>query len=389
MSMAQAIPHLSVGHERTPLFVFAGGGTGGHLYPALAIANALRARLGAIRVVFFGTERLIDAKVLTYAGESLVPQGVKPLTFRPWRWPAFLGAWRASIQRCRAHFATHRPAMVIGTGGYASAPAVRVAARRGIPTALLNPDVVPGKANRWLANCVECIFAQFAETKEHFTDPSLVEVTGCPVRPGFRDATRPEGIARFRLDPALNTLLITGASLGARSINRACVNLAPSLATLDGWQILHLTGASDEAEVRAAYARARVHAQVLAYTEHMPEAMAAADLVVARAGASTIAEVLAAAVPAILLPYPYHRDKHQLAHAELLEQHGAALTCIDAIDPERTADGLWASLCLLVSNDERRAHMRRSARALDHPDAAEAIARRIEEISGCRAGAAA
>ncbi|HRX86583.1 MAG TPA: UDP-N-acetylglucosamine--N-acetylmuramyl-(pentapeptide) pyrophosphoryl-undecaprenol N-acetylglucosamine transferase [Phycisphaerae bacterium] len=368
-----------------PLFVFAGGGTGGHLYPALAVAQALRARLKSVRVVFFGTERAIDAQVLAHAGESLVPQGVRPLTLRPWRMPGFLRAWREAVQRCRTYFATHRPAMVIGTGGFASAPAIRVAAHRGIPTALMNPDLVPGKANRYLARSVECIFAQFEETRRHFPTGTWVEAAGCPVRPAFRTAIRAASYPVFELDPNKKTLLVTGASLGARSVNAACVQLAPALAEQADWQVLHLAGREDVEHVRAAYAAAGVAARVLAYTEQMPAAMAVADLMVARAGASTIAEILAAAVPAVLLPYPHHRDRHQLAHALLLERHGVAITCLDAAEGEKTAETLRGPLTALMANEGRRAQMRLAARALDHPNAAERIARRVLELAGCPA----
>lgn len=369
----------------TPLFVFAGGGTGGHLYPALSVAQALRARLESVRIVFFGTERAIDAQVLAHAGEALVPQGVRPLTLRPWRMPGFLSAWRKATRRCREYFTTHRPAVVIGTGGFASAPAVRVAARWGIPTAMMNPDLIPGKANRLLARSVECVFAQFEETRAHFPAGAWIEAAGCPVRPAFRTAGRAEGYAAFKLDSARRTLLVTGASLGARSLNAACIELAPQLARHADWQVLHLAGRDDVEAVRQAYAAAGVSACVLAYTEQMPQAMAVADLMIGRAGASTIAEILAAAVPAVLLPYPHHRDKHQLAHALLLERHGAAITCLDAIDGARTAETLAGPLAALMSDDDRRQRMRLAARALDRPDAAERIAGRILELAHCRA----
>jgi len=368
-----------------PLFVFAGGGTGGHLYPALAVVQALRTQLGAVRIVFFGTQRSIDAQVLAHAGETLVPQGVQPLPMTPWKVPGFLRSWRLAVGRCRAHFATHRPAMVIGTGGFASGPAVRVAARRGIPTALMNPDLVPGRANRYLVRSVECIFAQFAESAKYFPGGAPVEATGCPVRPAFRTAKRAEGQRIFNLDPARRTLLVTGASLGAHTINAALTQLARRLALQAEWQVLHLAGRDDVDAVRAAYAQAGVPSCVLAYTERMPEAMAAADLLVSRAGASTIAEILAASVPSVLLPYPHHRDQHQLRHAQWLAERGAAMTCIDAVEEMATADALWRCLSELMSDHGRRERMRQAARELDRPDAAERIAARIVELAGCHA----
>jgi UDP-N-acetylglucosamine:LPS N-acetylglucosamine transferase len=179
-----------------------GGGTAGHLYPALAVADVLRRRWPRMPLVFFGSGRAIDAVVLEPQGAELIRQPVRPVAREPWRWPGFLRAWRASTRMCRTRFAQVRPDIVVGSGGYAGGPAIAVAARMGIPTMLLNPDLVPGKANRWLANRVDRICVQFAESRRHFHAEAPLAVTGCPVRPVFGQATRADGIARFGLDPA-------------------------------------------------------------------------------------------------------------------------------------------------------------------------------------------
>jgi UDP-N-acetylglucosamine--N-acetylmuramyl-(pentapeptide) pyrophosphoryl-undecaprenol N-acetylglucosamine transferase len=360
-----------------PLIVFAGGGTAGHLYPALSVAAALRTIRPEARFVFFGTRRPIDAQVLEANGEELVPQDVRPLPMRPWKWPAFLSAWREARRHCRAHFRLHQPAVVAGTGGFASAPAVVEAARMGVPTALFNPDLVPGKANRMLASRATVVFVQWPESARYFGGKAALEALGCPVRADFSTATRAGGVQRFNLDPARRTLLVTGASLGAHSINSAMVCLAAFMAEHKDWQVLHLTGRSDCSAVEAAYRIANVKATVLEYTEHMAEAMAAADLIVSRAGASSLAEITALGKPSVLIPYPHHRDQHQLAQAELLEARGAARVCREEGSVAQTAGSLRAILAELFRQPDAIVRMAASASRCGTPNAAEKIARRL------------
>ncbi len=366
------------------LIVFAGGGTGGHLYPALAVAAALRQLQPGVRLAFSATDRPIDRQILAEYRETLVPQPVRPFPTRPWRWPGFVSAWRASTRSCRRGFAAQRPAAVIGTGGFASGPAVATAARLGIATALLNPDLVPGRANRWLAGRVDCVFAQWPESVAYFPEHTRVEATGCPTRPAFAAASRAAGLARFGLDEHRRTLLVTGASLGAHSINQAMMRLAPELAAIAGWQVLHLTGPADEPAMRQAYRDAGVSAVVAAYTEHMADAMAAADLVVARAGASTLAELTAIGRPAILAPYPHHRDQHQFMQARLLVERGAARVCLDQADVMQTAALLRESLIELMTQEATRRLMQQRAAEAGAPHAADAVARGILALVAAR-----
>ena len=379
-------------------FVFAGGGTGGHLFPALAVVDELRALAagtsdaeGATRhgidVSFLCTPRPIDAQVLGAAQIEAIRQPVKPFTVRPWRWPAFWSAWRASLAHCRTLFRARRPAAVVGAGGYASGPAVRVALDEGIPTFLLNPDAIPGRANRYLAGhkAMAGIFAQWEVTRKHLPASAPVAVTGCPVRRAFHEADgrdRGELLRSFELDPDRRVLLVTGASQGARTINEAMIALAETL-DWDGWQILHLAGQADVERVSAAYGQAfrRRHgtARVLAFTDRMGEAMAAADLVISRAGASTLAELLVLGKPSILLPYPYHRDHHQRRNAEVLAEAGAAVLIDDAREVPLNRVRLEAALGPLLKDDAQRDAMARSARSLAQPESGRRIAQRLLE----------
>jgi UDP-N-acetylglucosamine--N-acetylmuramyl-(pentapeptide) pyrophosphoryl-undecaprenol N-acetylglucosamine transferase len=261
---------------------------------------------------------------------------------------------------------------------------MREAARAGIPTALLNPDALPGRANRFLARSVDLIFAQWAETAEHLPRSAEVVVAGCPVRPEFNSAVRAKGIERFGLDPDRKTLLVTGASQGARTINEAVLANVELLDSHTDWQVLHLTGERDYEEVRDVYGRRSLRAAVLVFTEHMAEALAAADLVIARAGASFLAEITAMGRAAILMPYPFHRDKHQFANARCLVRASAARIVHDHADAAINGPALREVLSQLLSDDAAREAMAAAARRMGRGNAAGEIADRILALSAAR-----
>ena len=360
--------------ESAPLIVFAGGGTGGHLYPALAVADELRRTKPDFQFVFYGSQRAIDQKILSARNCTLVQQSLRPLSAKPWHWWGILASINRARQHCRKAFLGHRPLAVVGTGGLASVPAVLEAARMGIPTALINPDVIPGKANKFLAGRVDVVFAQFAESVAHLSRRARVAVTGCPVRPEFLSTRRENAIIRFELDPHRKTLLVTGASQGARTINDAVLANADFLADRVDWQVLHLTGEGDYERVRAAYQGTGVRAVVLTYTEHRSDALVAADLVVSRAGASTLAELTAVGRASILFPYPFHRDNHQAVNAASLVRANAAIMVKDERDAMTNGPALRGVLNSLLPDASRIAGMSAAARQLGHPQAATEMA---------------
>lgn len=370
---------------RTAWFVFAGGGTGGHLFPALAVVERLRACGVPADTSFFCTNRPMDRDILGEAGIDARPLEVRPWSTRPWQWPAFWKHWRASVRACMTAFETRRPAVVMGAGGYASGPPLAAALRMGIPAFLFNPDALPGRANRYFAKRrgLNGIFAQWPVSREHLPPGAPVVVTGCPVRSVFRAAipSRERALAAWGLDPDRRTVLVTGASQGARTINEAMMRLGGLIAS-HGWQVLHLSGQADQGRVAAAYAEARTPAQVHAFTDRMAEAMAACDLIVSRAGASTLAEVLAMGKPSVLLPYPFHRDRHQSHNARVLVEGGAAVMIDDRKDASANARELKAVLGSLMADDARRERMSAAARSLDRPGAADDIAGHLCRTAG-------
>jgi UDP-N-acetylglucosamine--N-acetylmuramyl-(pentapeptide) pyrophosphoryl-undecaprenol N-acetylglucosamine transferase len=366
-----------------PWLVLAGGGTGGHLYPGLAVAEAMRHTSPGLRVTLFGTLRPIDQQVADAWKCELVRQPIQPFPRQPWRWPAFLKNWRQSLRMAKERFAESPPSFVLGLGGFGAVPSLMAAHKAGVPTALFNPDAQPGRANRFLTRYVDEVFVQWPVTARQFIGiRATVRITGCPVRRRIVEASREEGVSAFGLDSDKFTLLITGASQGAHSINQTCVRLARFFSETKEWQLLHLTGPTDLEDVRSAYKAHRVSAHVAAYTEQMPDALAAADLVISRAGASTLGELTVRGLPSILLPYPYDRRRHQSANAQVLSHEHAALIVEDQCNPERNAGPLREALYDVMRSEERRRRMGQAALALGRTDAAERIAERLLDLAG-------
>jgi len=366
------------------VYVFAGGGTGGHLFPGLAVAEALRRRDPQARIVFLTTDRGLDRRILEPTGFEQVPQPVRPFRMSPWHWPAFWRCWRSSRRLVVDLLDRYRPRAVLGLGGFAAGPPVVAARRAGLRTAILNPDVIPGRANRFLARRADLVVLEADETRHRFPEGTPCVVWGCPVREAFRRVRREDGCRRFGLDPRRKVLLVTGASQGARTINRVMWCAWPEFARRHhGWQLLHLTGPADESDTRRTYEAAGTAARVLAFTPAMADAMAAADVVLCRAGASTLAELATVGRPAILMPYPFHRDRHQHANARRLVDAGAAIMLEDHRDAEQDLPQVLDALERLADDNRRRA-MARAAADLAHPDAAERIATWMARA--CRSG---
>lgn len=369
------------GPAEAPVVAFAGGGSGGHLYPALSVANVMQDAYPGLRFVFFASQRPIDARVLQGANMRLVPQPVRPVRMQPWHWPGIGSSWRQSSRICRTVFEELRPAVVFASGGFASVPPVGVARRMGVPVALFNPDAIPGRASHYLAGKADRIFVQWPTTVERFRGSTPVRVTGCPVRAGFFTASRDAGLRCFRLDSSRKTLLVTGASQGARAVNDMILASHTELGSIPDWQILHLTGERDYERVAAAHNASGLAGRVLAYTDEMPAALAVADLVVARAGASSLAELTAAGRPSILVPYPHHRDRHQIANAEQLAHAGAARIVEET--GTASADSAFVDALLTLMKDQaQRERMGKAAARLGKPDAAEVLSRALLDLAG-------
>jgi UDP-N-acetylglucosamine--N-acetylmuramyl-(pentapeptide) pyrophosphoryl-undecaprenol N-acetylglucosamine transferase len=349
---------------RQTRIVLAGGGTGGHLYPALAVADELRRRHPRAAIGFVGARRGLERRLVPAAGyplRTLPLSGLKGASLVD-KLRAGLAAGRAVVS-CARWMRRERPDLVIGVGGYASGPAVLAALLIGVRTMVMEQNHFPGATNRWLAPRVDAVCVPSEAARERIGGKSVV--TGNPVRSEFFEIGEPAASDSVGL-------LVFGGSRGARSINRAvCAALAEFARARPTLRLVHQTGDEDEDEVRAAYATHDGPHEVRAFFDDMPQRLAWADVVVCRAGASTISELCAAGRPAVLVPYPHAADDHQRHNAETLVGAGAALILDDG---ELSGAKLSAMVVDLAGDETRRRAMGRAARRMARPDAAARIA---------------
>jgi UDP-N-acetylglucosamine--N-acetylmuramyl-(pentapeptide) pyrophosphoryl-undecaprenol N-acetylglucosamine transferase len=351
--------------------LIAGGGTGGHLFPGIAIARELLRRRPDARITFVGTAHGIEARAVPREGfeldtiRSLGLKGksaaalFKGVTTLP------LSMWDASRVIGR-----RQPQLVIGVGGYSSGPVVLLAAMRGIPTLLHEQNAQPGLTNRWLAKVVTTAAVTFESTVPVFGAKAFV--SGNPVRPAFLHTHDEPGGAR--------KVLVFGGSQGAHAINMAMVEAAPYLARATArLSITHQTGERDVQLVQGGYRAAGLDVRVEPFIQQMDEEMKSANVIVSRAGSTTLAEIAASGRAAVLIPLPTATDDHQRKNAQTLAAAGAA----ELLDQrELNGERLAGRILALLDDDERRAGMARAVRAFARPDAAQVIVDRALTLVG-------
>lgn len=351
--------------------LIAGGGTGGHVFPGIAIADALREQGAVSEVVFVGTEKGLEARVVPQAGYQL-----ETLHAAGFVGKSALGKIRSlwillqSFREARALLQRMRPHLVIGVGGYASFSTVIAAHFRDIPTLIHEQNAVPGLANRQLARFVDAIAVTYQESMPFFPQEKTI-LTGNPVRKGMLKVDERAARALFQLDPDRFTIFVFGGSTGARRINRAVAEALGLLADLrDRIQFIHQTGESDHEDIARIYSDLGFSGIVVPFVYNMAEAYALADVVLCRAGATTLSEITAIGKAAILVPYPHAASNHQELNARKLEDMGAARVVLDReLSGERIAE-LFRTLYL----DERmRSELERQAAAFGRLDAADRI----------------
>jgi len=353
--------------------ILAGGGTGGHVIPALAIAQQLQEDY-ASQVLFVGTARGIENRLVPAAGFPLrlvQVGGLKNVSLTT-RLKTFFDLPRAvwDSQRILSDF---QPDFVIGVGGYASGPAMLAAVLRGTPTLVFEPNFVPGLANRLVAPMVSGAAVHFAETGRYFR---RCQVTGVPVREAF-----------FRIadkDPqnTMPTVLVFGGSQGAHAINRVVMDSVAELrARVPGIHIVHQTGEADYNDAQAAYANLGGSVEAYRFIDDMPGRFAQADLLICRSGASTVAEVTAAGRPAVFVPFPRAADDHQKRNAEALARVRAAVMLEESkLDRESLVHVISSLFC----DPRLLERMGQAARKLSHPNAARDIAAMAARLAGIK-----
>jgi UDP-N-acetylglucosamine--N-acetylmuramyl-(pentapeptide) pyrophosphoryl-undecaprenol N-acetylglucosamine transferase len=359
----------------SPLFLFAGGGTGGHLFPGLSVAEALRARDPKVRIQFVGSERSLERALVIQHGYDHRTLPSEPLT-QLWRKPgSFLWRnWRA-YGMAREWLQQDRPAAVIGLGGFASAPIVLAAHRMGIPALLLEQNAIPGRSTRWLSRCVRMVCLSYPQSVAYFNRRIETRLTGNPIRAEIAALARVE---RTELEPP--TLLILGGSQGAQALNAAIIEMWKSQPHFfAGWNVVHQTGVAQCAAVQQEYQALKRPADVAPFFYDMDQRYQSANLIISRAGATTLAELACTGIPAILVPYPSAADNHQWYNAQAFEEAGAARTCLQKATAAETAVELMKQLTGVADNVQRRAEMSEAMRSLAQPAATENVIEALDQ----------
>jgi UDP-N-acetylglucosamine--N-acetylmuramyl-(pentapeptide) pyrophosphoryl-undecaprenol N-acetylglucosamine transferase len=352
------------------LFLMAGGGTGGHVIPAIAVAREL-VRAGH-EAVFVGTERGVEARLVPAAGfpmETIRVGGMMNLGLAT----RVGSAWRLIAETAGQvrKFGARRPAAVFSMGGYVAGPPVLAALMTGVPLVAMEPNAVPGVTNRWIGRWVRRALIGFEETRQFFPK-GRTELTGLPVREEFfAIAPKPAG-AEF-------TVLITGGSQGSQRLNNAA-RLSWGLFRDAGLPVrfIHQTGLAMHEELEAEFAQTGLKGEVKAFVQDMPAAFAEADLIVCRSGAGAVSELAAAGKPSVLVPFPFAADDHQLKNAQAFERAGAAVL---SLDREWTAEKFFETVAALHRDRERLRALGENARKMARPGAAARAAEILIDIA--------
>lgn len=374
-----------------PQLIFAGGGTGGHIYPALAIAEHARAIEPGVGVRVLCSTRAVDAEILSQEGTPFTTIPARPPIARPAAALRFAASWLPAVNACKRAIREHRsagPVTLVAMGGFVCAPAVAAARSLGVSVVLVNLDAVPGKANRHAARHAERVFT--ACRVDNASVASDWTEVGPVVRRAFTDAGDDPDAARvsearraFGLDADTRTLLVTGGSQGATSINDLMRSmLEHHTDTFAGWQVIHQIGRHHEPDaVRPWYEHAGVNVWVDRFISKAPRDMAtawlASDLSIGRCGAGTVAEAWATRTPAVFFPYPYHADGHQKANAQPLVRAGSALVLDDRVSADDNLAAHGEVLGGLLADPARLAALAEPAKRLPPVDGARRIARAI------------
>jgi len=351
--------------------IIAGGGTGGHLFPGLAIAEELKRRNGMTEIIFVGTEHGIEARVVPKEGypiKFLRAEGMMGIPLHR-RIPAMAKMILSFLDSYKI-IKLVRPDILIGVGGYASGAIMLIAACMSIPTVILEQNCIPGFTNKVLGKFVNAICITYQESMPFFPKEKTF-LTGNPVRMHILKGSRESGYRFFSLEENLFTVFVFGGSSGARSINTAVIDSLRSLNDLrDNIQFLHQTGSGDYEHVSNAYRDLGFRGMVTPFIYQMGEAYAVSDIVISRAGATTLAEMTALGKPAILIPYPYATGHHQELNAMKLLDMGAAKMILDS---ELSGESLAHSIRELYENEAMRTEMQKHSRILGRPEASEKV----------------
>lgn len=352
--------------------ILTGGGTGGHIYPALAIAQGLLARDAETQILYVGIRDGMEARLVPEAGLAFAGISGKGLPRKlSLDMIKVLGKSVKALWETKNILREFHPDLVVGTGGYVSGPVVLTASLFNIPTLLHEQNALPGITNRLLARVVRRVMVTFPESIAHFGVKKKLELVGLPVRPEIGKVSREIGARHLGLRSDRLTLLVTGGSRGARTLNQAMTTVLEYLAKRSDIQVIWATGKATYKETLEEFDKKgiswrRPEWRILEYLKDMPEALACSDLYIGRAGAASLAELMVAGMPSLLIPYPYAAENHQEHNARALVQAGAARIILDS---ELEGKRLWGEVHELISKPTLLAKMGAAAQTLAQPEA--------------------
>jgi UDP-N-acetylglucosamine--N-acetylmuramyl-(pentapeptide) pyrophosphoryl-undecaprenol N-acetylglucosamine transferase len=362
--------------------VLTGGGTGGHIYPALAVGRELKRRDPDCELMYIGTRKGLENTIVPQHGIPFEPIEITGFR-RSLSWEnvrTVIRFWQG-VKRSKQLLRKFKPDAVVGTGGYVCGPVVYAASRLGIPTLIHEQNVVPGLTNKFLSRFVDAAAVSFRESLPYFSKCRDVEHAGNPCASAVVGADRSRGFSSLGLAPDTPFVLAVGGSRGAKALNEAMIGIVPMLSRLPDVHLVFVTGDRFHEETLTRINRlpsapeGRVH--LLPYVHNMPEVLAAASLVVSRAGASSVAEITSLGVPSILVPSPNVTNNHQEPNARSLADAGAAVMMLER---DLTGDSLFGHVSKIMQDPVRRASMAGAARKLGMPDAAQTIGEQLSRI---------
>lgn len=357
--------------------VIAGGGTGGHLYPGIALAQEFETKWQA-KIMFIGTSYGIENKVLPaypYKFKKIWMRGLhRKLSVANLLFPVRL---LVSIAQCALIFTIFRPNVIIGTGGYVSGPALMAGLLFGVPTIIQEQNSYPGLVNRLLGRRVKQVHVTFDDSLPYFRGQKDIHLSGNPVRGAFATVQKQAGLKKFGLRENRTTLFVFGGSQGAQAINSAVLENLERLLAHEDLQVLWATGESDFEHIKTRCEMLGDRVRVLPFIDDMASAYAAADLVLCRAGASTLSEIAVCGLPAILIPYPFAAAGHQEFNARSIEKAGAAAVLLEK---NLTGENLVAAISELLEDAQKRHSMAAAALVIARPKATQEIAAKIVGI---------
>lgn len=356
--------------------ILAGGKTGGHIFPAIAMAEEFKKRFSESRVIFVGTKDGLESEIVPTHGFKLISIQARGLyrkvNLKNLMLPYYV---LKSLYQSLRILNEERPDLVVGTGGYVSFPVVFSASLKNIPTLIQEQNSYPGLSTRLLAFFVDRVCLSYLSSIKYFSTKKKLMVAGNPVREGIVSASRFEALRNFDLDPNKKTIFIFGGSQGAHAINLAVLDALDFLS--ENWQLLWQTGENDFVSVSEKVKGKKIKCLVFPFIDDMSSAYAASDLVISRAGALTLAEITVSGKPSLLIPYPFATADHQRYNAEVLQKEGAAEIIFQR---DLTGEILAQRLFSLLSHEERLKKMEKQSKRMGKPEAASLLVNEMENL---------